>query len=169
MMKYQLIKVFKMSEFLLEKDRFRDRGETIYKFTDEFLVECPKCALMAKVVLINNYPTEKLRLSAPRKLVCSNCGHIETCEGKNAIIGNSKDWYFQRPLWLQISTCGKTLWAYNLQHLDLLESYVSAKLRERKPNVNRSVASRLPNWIKLAKNRDEILKAIGKLKEKLTD
>jgi hypothetical protein len=156
-----------MSEFLLEKDRFRDNGETRYGFVDEFLVECPKCALMAKVVLINNYPTEKERFLAPRKLVCANCGHIETCNGKKALIGNAKDWYFQCPLWLQISCCGKILWAYNLQHLDLLESYVSAKLRERKPNVNRSVASRLPNWIKRAKNRGEILKSIGHLKEKL--
>ena len=122
---------------------------------------------MAKVVLIGNYPTEKARLFAPRKLVCLHCAYYEIYEGKKALIGNAKDWYFQRPLWLQISCCGKILWAYNKQHLDLLESYVSAKLRKRKPNVNKSVASRLPNWIKLAKNRDEILKAIGKLKEKL--
>ena len=156
-----------MSEYLLEKDRFRDNGEIIEEFIDEFLVECPKCALMAKVVLANDYSTEKIRLFAPRKLVCSNCGHIETCKPKKVFIGNAKDWYFQRPFWLQLPCCGKLLWAYNLQHLDLLESYVSAKLRERKPHVNKSVASRLPNWIKLAKNRGEILKAIGKLKEKL--
>lgn len=153
-----------MSEFLLEKGRFRDNGEVIYEFIDEFLVECPKCASLAKVVLIN--PSNKIQLFTPRRLVCLNCSHIEMSDGKKTIGGAAIDWYFGRPLWLQISCCGNTLWAYNERHLELLESYVSAKLRERKPKVIRSVASRLPTWIKLAKNRDEILKAIGKLKRK---
>jgi hypothetical protein len=157
---------FEMSEFLPEKNRFRDDGETIYEFIDEFLVVCPICAQMAKVVLINNSGPGKIPLFAPRKLVCPSCAHIELSNGRKTFGGNGKDWYFQRPLWLQIACCGKNFWSYNRQHLDLLESYVSAKLRERKPNVNRSVASRLPNWIKSAKNRDQILKAIKKLKEK---
>ncbi len=156
-----------MSEFLLEKERFRDKGETIYEFIDEFLVECPKCALMAKVVLSNNYSTRKIRLFSPRKLVCPNCSHIETCEGNKAVVDGAIDWYFGYPLWLQVSCCGNILWAYNEHHLDLLESYVSAKLRERKPKIIRSVASRLPQWIIAAKNRDAALKGIERLKEKL--
>ncbi len=83
------------------------------------------------------------------------------------VIGGNFDWYFQEPLWLQTECCGETLWAYNEKHLEFIENYVAAKLRARIPNQNRSLASRLPKWIKSAKNRDEILKAIGKLKEKL--
>lgn len=47
--------------------------------------------------------------------------------------------------------------------------YVEAELRERIPNINKSVASRLPQWIKSAKNRDEILKCIRKLRKELSD
>jgi hypothetical protein len=86
---------------------------------------------------------------------------------KQISIGGNFDWYFGLPLWLQISCCRETLWAYNYKHLEFIENYVSANLRERTPNLNKSVASRLPKWIKSAKNRDEILKAIKKLKSKL--
>ena len=87
--------------------------------------------------------------------------------GGGIAVGGNFDWYFRFPLWLEISCCGETLWAYNEKHLEFIEKYVAAKLRERVPNINKSLASRLPDWIKRAKNRDEILKAIGKLKEKL--
>ncbi|MGI5171658.1 hypothetical protein ACQEU3_45665 [Spirillospora sp. CA-253888] len=42
------------------------------------------------------------------------------------------------PLWLQRSCCGHVLWAYNVRHLDLLESYAAAKLREGR-TVSRSM------------------------------
>jgi hypothetical protein len=156
-----------MSEYLFEKVRFRDKGELIYDFTDEFLVECPKCDGMAKIVLAEHYPVKKIRLFAPRRMVCLNCPHTDSWAGRKTAGGRgATDWYFGRPLWLQTGCCGNTLWAYNTRHLDLLESYVAARLRERKPKV-KSVASRLPNWMKLAKNRPKILRAIGKLKEKL--
>jgi hypothetical protein len=85
------------------------------------------------------------------------------------------DWYFRYPVWLTVACCGETLWAYNREHLDYLESYVSAGLRERTPGEgapggtprNRVLSSRLPQWIKSAKNRERILAAIGKLRERL--
>lgn len=77
------------------------------------------------------------------------------------------DWYFRLPLWLQIECCGETLWAYNEKHLEFIERYVAAKLRVRTPNTNKSLASRLPQWIKSAKNRNEVLRACEKLKAKL--
>jgi hypothetical protein len=67
-------------------------------------------------------------------------------------------------LWLQISCCHETLWAYNFKHLEIIEQYVSAKLRERTRKGRNSFLSKLPDWLKSAKNRDEILKAIGKLR-----
>lgn len=149
-------------------ERFSDNGELTYEFGDEFLVVCPKCESMAKV-LPTESKTEKWRDSVflPRKVVCLKCIYQNISDGKSLWIGTSVDWYFRLPLWLQISCCGETLWANNEKHLEFIEDYVGAKLRERKPFVNKSLASRLPNWIKKAKNREEILKAIGKLKEKL--
>ncbi len=82
------------------------------------------------------------------------------------------DWYFHYPVWLSTSCGRETLWAYNEEHLDYLESYVSATLRERAPASpesatrvrNASLASRLPSWLTAAKNREKVLAAIGKLR-----
>lgn len=151
-----------------EKERFSENGEMIYDFGDEFLVVCPKCQGMAKIVssVVNS---EKLnsKLFAPRQLICLKCVHRDSWKGGEIAIGGNFDWYFRLPLWLQISCCGKILWSYNEKHLDFLENYVKAKLRERIPNTNKSLASRLPQWIKSAKNRREILKAIEKLRNNL--
>jgi hypothetical protein len=66
---------------------------------------------------------------------------------------------------LQIPCCSEILWAYNAKHLDFLEGFVTAELREAYPN--QTLASRLPEWMKLAKNREEILKCIRKLRKTL--
>lgn len=156
-----------MMQVKYENDRFSENGEMIYDFGDEFLVVCPKCGGMAKVISVS-ITSEKLnsKLFASRNLICLNCIHRDTWQSGEIAVGGNFDWYFRLPLWLQISCCGKTLWAYNEKHLDFLENYVKAKLRERKPNTNKSLASRLPQWIKSAKNRDEVLKTIEKLKDK---
>lgn len=87
-------------------------------------------------------------------------------------IGAPVDWFFHFPLWLQIPCCSEILWAYNPEHLQFLESYVGALLRERARDEehgwsNQSLASRLPSWIKSFKNRAGVLKCVEKLKERL--
>lgn len=59
------------------------------------------------------------------------------------------------------------LWAYNSDHLAFLRGYVEADLREREPNANASLASRLPKWLKSAKNRESVLRAVKRLETKL--
>jgi hypothetical protein len=50
--------------------------------------------------------------------------------------------------------------------LALLEDYVTARLRERGQARNRmTLVARLPRWLKSAKNRDEVLRAITRLRE----
>ena len=151
-----------------KNQRFADGGELIYEFGEEFFVVCPKCAGRAKVARVGT-ASEKLgeRLFAPRRLVCPHCVFRDEWNGGSIAVGASFDWYFRLPLWLEISCCGETLWAYNEKHLEFIESYVAAKLRERIPFKNKSLASRLPQWIKSAGNREEILRAIGKLRGKL--
>jgi hypothetical protein len=78
-----------------------------------------------------------------------------------------RDDYFGLPLWLQTRCCGHVLWANNEGHLLFLERYVGAKLRERVPNRNGSLPSRLPTWIKLARNRDELLRCLARLRASL--
>jgi hypothetical protein len=73
------------------------------------------------------------------------------------------DFYFHLPLWLQTTCCNENLWALNPRHLDYLESYVSAELREG--HGHGTMASKLPRWVMSAKNREEVLRCISKLRE----
>lgn len=70
---------------------------------------------------------------------------------------------FGLDLWLRSMFRSHVLWAYNADHLRFLREYVAADLRERVPTQNGSTASRLPKWIKSARNRDDLLAAIIKL------
>jgi hypothetical protein len=74
-------------------------------------------------------------------------------------------------LWLQTPCCGHILWAFNYAHLSYLESYVEAEQRDRTQTTygwsNSSLASRLPKWMIASKNRDDVLKAIKKLRDKI--
>src|SRR5690606_31046867 len=88
------------------------------------------------------------------------------------VIGAAVDWYFHEPLWLRTPCVGHELWAYNEKHLAFIKDYVSADLRESYRDAeygysNKSLASRLPTWIKLSKNRDAVLAAISRLEGRL--
>ena len=122
--------------------RFYDEGKYPGDFRHYHLVKCPKCA--APVNLTS-------------QLSCTNCGYSKT---KDESASGLK--YF-----LVAPCCGHTFRAYNLDHLDFIERYVAADLRVREPNINKSQVSRLPQWMKSAKNREEILKCIRKLRNQL--
>ena len=119
--------------------RFQDNGETLSDIRKYRIVKCPKCSKPVKYEFT--------------QLSCTKCGYIKASEDVPLLEG-----------FIQIRCCGEMLWAGNLEHLNFIEEYVAAKLRERKPNVNKSLASRLPTWIKEKSNRDKILKAIKKFK-----
>ena len=151
--------------------RFTDPRLTLDAFRDEVLVRCPRCNACATVRLADPTRTD---LFAPRRFSCLACGATKDWAGKE--IGSSGespvDDFFHYPLWLQIPCCGHTLWAYNLRHLDFLEAFVAAKLRERQPDEqagwsNRSLFSRLPRWMRSRKNREVILKSIEKLRQSI--
>ena len=77
------------------------------------------------------------------------------------------DPYFGVPLWLQLETRHGWLWAYNLEHLNLIRRFVQASLRERAPwydtGQKMTLVARLPLWIKQARNRDEVLRTINRI------
>lgn len=134
--------------------RFKDEGESVYELWTYWIVPCPSC----------NKPVD----FRERKLSCVHCGYSKEFKEEGT-------WFKLVPLtvpidnFLSVPCCGHKLWAVNLEHLDFLEGYIGAALRERLPNVNKSMASRLPQWMKDAKNREEILACIGKLRTKLRD
>ena len=78
---------------------------------------------------------------------------------------------FGAALGLEAECCGgNRLWALNETHLDYLRAYVAETQRERErpsPSGTRQLAYKLPRWIKLAKNRDEALKTIDRLRRTL--
>jgi len=155
----------------MSEHRFRENGEHRYVISqptdqDPLLVVCPKCSGKSSVTLSGD---------ADVKCTCLNCGYTKT-KSRN---GRSFYWYDENPtdgyfgfnLWLQTNCAGNSLWAFNSKHLKFLESYVGAALRERKKDEewgwrNSSIASRLPKWLKSAKNREQVLKAINELKAK---
>jgi len=88
---------------------------------------------------------------------------------REAFAGEPVDPTFGLPLWLQSPACGHTLWAYNAEHLHALRSYVAAMHRERRADGKWSMFTRLPQWVKAAKNRGELLRAFDRLAARLLE
>jgi hypothetical protein len=155
-------------------DRHLDQGRPLTAYADLVYVVCPRCGSRAVVVARPGLP--ELRhygelLFRPRRLACDDCALTRewTAERRgNALIGvqlgGPDDPFFGLPLWLQAPCRGKVLWAYNERHLDVLEAYVAATLRERGDGPAMSMVACLPAWIKAAGNRDDVLRAIERLR-----
>jgi len=124
-------------------------------FYDDVLVQCPACGGRAIV----------RRTGEAQRLTCTACPKTQESKGPLFMPG------LGLPLWLSLETRHGPFWALNAAHLNYLEQIISARIRtERREEGdvrNASVLSRLPLWIKQAKNRDEALKCIAKLRERL--
>lgn len=153
--------------------RFREHGwSAAYSFGTDVLVVCPRCSQRARVF---PHPVEPPDVAAWR-VTCLNCGYAKDKPTVTRTFDNGRqqpvrDPVFRLPLWLQASCCGgKLLWAYNIGHLDVLEEFDSATIREKRcaecghPHHQRMI-HKLPAWMKSARNRDELLVVIGKLRE----
>ncbi|MGW6704081.1 hypothetical protein ACWGDE_04185 [Streptomyces sp. NPDC054956] len=148
--------------------RFADPGVKVYEFADEVLVRCPVCGGCALVLARLGECEHRWvggREYTRRRLRCG-CGHVRDEFQDCRTFGQPVDPYFQLPLWLAADCCGgQQLWAYNLAHLDLLESYIGAGLRERAAIPgSMSLVERLPAWVKSAKHRSEVLRTIRRLR-----
>jgi hypothetical protein len=74
---------------------------------------------------------------------------------------------FGLPLWFTGNVKGNLIWAYNRAHLEEIKDYVSSKLRERSTNsFKMTMVEKLPDFIKLASNREEVLKALDRMLKK---
>ncbi|MGP5210674.1 hypothetical protein ACTXJ5_07760 [Psychrobacter alimentarius] len=154
----------------MSEKRFKENEENRLSIStptngDPTLVYCPKCRSKAVITLHN----DEARLS------CPSCGYHQAKLAERRTFHwsaeNPTDSYFGANLLLQTDCSGKSLWAFNNRHLEYLEDFVSAKHRQRNPSsdtwMNSSLASRLPKWLKAAKNREQVLKAIAVLKNKI--
>jgi len=151
--------------FLNNDERESRWSRTSPTIEDPTLIVCPRCTKKAKVIPISDHTY---------RAACAYCGfteeHPENNHGFYWQDDNPTDGYFGYDLWLKTTCCGYSFWAFNVRHLDLLESYIGAKLRERTKDEkwgwqNSSLISRLPKWLKSTKNRDEILRSIKYLRK----
>jgi hypothetical protein len=85
--------------------------------------------------------------------------YVEKCQDLGII-----DPAFGLPLWYQDSVKGNNLWAYNVKHITEIKKYVQSTLRERTTDKYKmTMVEKLPDFIKLAKNRKEVLKVIDRM------
>jgi hypothetical protein len=152
--------------------RFVDDERTVYELGDQFLVQCPRCRRCASVVRFGEERSDFYGLFSGRRLTCDHCAYTQNWphEGKREVcLHGAFDWYFDLPLWLQTPCRGYVLFAYNAAHLDFLEEFVAADLREVARHCNQSLASRLPRWMQARRSREDVLQGIARLRARLRD
>ncbi|QDQ88362.1 hypothetical protein FMZ60_12705 [Alcaligenaceae bacterium SJ-26] len=108
-------------------------------------------------------PPEHLTATCPE---CQHQTEVSVVMSQTLPQDRCIDPHFGLPLRLTTPTRHGTVWAYNPRHLDALYGYVSADLREKqRPTYsNYALFFVLPRWMKLAKHRSEIAKALLKLR-----
>ncbi|WP_395502287.1 hypothetical protein [Ectopseudomonas mendocina] len=101
----------------------------------------------------------------------TNCQH---CTAENEVtltfsraepVDHAIDPFFGLELALKEETRHGTIWAYNAEHLYEREQFIAARLRENSTS-KWSYFARLPSWVKSAKNREMVLKAIARLQRR---
>ena len=129
------------------------------EFADEILVECPSCKRCARAFR----PRWDSRKRQYR--IAMSCLH---CSLQHEFFGDW-DYWDSLPLWLKTRSCGVILWTLNSRHLQALQEYVSADLREKKlPNPsNRHMYFSLPRWMTSSKNRPDVLRGLKRLQSRL--
>ncbi len=151
-----------------EPNRFVDDGRTLSDFTDRIVVVCPRCsadALVQALVYDDDEGAMPPAWMEPRRLTCTSCGLARDWTDRHAVYGAPVDPYFQLPLALQAPCIGHVVWAYNLEHADVLRRFVEATHRARTPEQGRqmSLVERLPGWFTSAKNRDAVSRALQQI------
>jgi ribosomal protein S27AE len=138
-----------------------------WTFLVDVLVECPRCSGRAVIHGAGDAP----------RLVCGECGYVRDSDRRTLRLGwdsvgqDGREPSFALPLWLATDCCGgNVLWALNEPHLDYLERFVASTNRDHdfpSPPGHRSLAYKLPRWMQLGSNRDELLHSIRRLRERL--
>lgn len=145
-------------------NRFHDQNLRITDFQQEVDVVCPKC--QKKALATVNYEDKQA------KLICKHCGYIDIKESAVTFLGvhdyfrTAAHVYFDAELWYLTPFKNDVFFAYNDAHLNYLEQYIGAKLREHKDRSHFTFLEKLPKFYHEAKNRNTLLKLISKLRNK---
>ncbi|MDR2276164.1 MAG: hypothetical protein LBF27_34990 [Sphingobacterium sp.] len=148
----------------MTQQRFNDQNKRLTAFQTKVLVVCPSCRKQAVASVC--YADKK------SLLLCPSCGynrektteiHLFGIKGHLEVAAHV---YFSAELWLEHAFKGEVVWAYNHAHLDYLESYISATLREHKDRSHFTLLEKLPKFYHDAKNRTALLKLINKMRKR---
>jgi len=147
---------------------FSETSKDLIRYKAIVKRNCDNCGKPVNTEIPNQKET-----SSQVTLPCPHCGVTRTFQPRNEAYklvyrssGLSTDPVFNLPLWLQTEVKNNLFWAYNRQHLIDIKTYVEAKLRERQSKGFTTMVEKLPKFIKKAKNREAILKAISQLEKK---
>ena len=181
-----------MSEFLVQCPKCDNKAIIIKPSTFEYknaTLKCTSCHYSETVTdLIRFKPTGKAKCNHCLALLdlsaivgyksiptfvnvkCNSCKTINSVNKnwdsyiEKYQVSGIIDPAFGLPLWYQDTVKGHVIWAYNQKHLTEIKNYVQATLRERTTDrFKMTMVEKLPNFIKLAKNRKEVLKAIERM------
>lgn len=144
-----------------EKTRFNDDNLSITHFYKTVFVKCTSCN--KKAICEVNFETQLA------KFFCTTCGYNKEVTiqlSNNFAIQMAANQYFKAELWLKQNFKQEIFWAYNYEHLNYLESYISSLIREHRDRKHFTLIEKLPKFYHVAKNRDALLKIITKLKTK---
>lgn len=143
------------------QNRFADQNKTISDFYKEVWVVCLSCS--KKAIAKANIENKSARL------YCPNCGYNKEVSIESLMAGHGTIlvWpahrYFGTELWLEHPFKNDVFFAYNGEHLNYLEQYISATLREHKDRTHFTLLEKLPKFYHEAKNRKALLTIIKKL------
>lgn len=125
------------------------------------LIKCVKCRQCATLRRFT-FPRDKGPVLRMGECSCLHCGR----QWSESV---GPDFITRGPLWLRIPCCGNVLWILNRPHLEFLEKFIGAELREErmKELSSRRLSSALPRWMLAGKSRNDVLRCLRKLREKL--
>lgn len=148
---------------------YSKKGYVYSSFSNIQKIVCEKCNS------IFNLETKNLTKTVKKaNCKCPTCNYINQIEVEFDLYKEGgiysqqgTDQYYGLDFWYKVNFKNNCFWAYNLEHLNEIEEYVVAKVRKRHLANYQSMIERLPKWIANKKNREELLKIIGKLKKKI--
>jgi hypothetical protein len=123
--------------------------------------KCGKCASLREFVFPSKPKTMVWRFG---NCSCLHCGHQWT-------VPAGFHFFTKGPLWLTIPCHKNVLWILNRLHLEFMEQFIAADLREERipERSSRRLSSALPRWIISGKNRNDVVRCLKKLREKLEE
>ena len=99
------------------------------------------------------------------RIRCDHCDKTEDYPGLPGSAPSGSRSYRLLRRFLETQVAGETLWLNNLAHLEALEDWLGAKVRERGPQPGLTMMARLPRWMKASTNRDKVLRGLAQLRE----